>query len=127
MPREIKSRQYLAPEEFILEVDGSEVTTGATPLRDGLVEGKFVAKIRRDATGDGNLWIVTFEHSFGRAPQVFFQPITLDCAIREEASYPTLKELRFKTFLHSNLATALTSCDFRIKISGNKEASDSGI
>lgn len=125
--RVLRSRHYLAPEVFVLEVDGSAVTTGATATNAGLLAGQHVAKIRRDTTGDANLWIVTFEHAFGREPQVFYQPITLDCALREEANYPTYKELRFKSYLHSNLSTALTSCDFRILVYGNKEPGEHGI
>lgn len=124
--RDIKSRQYLSPELIVLSVDGSEVTTGATALRTGLVAGQFTGKIRRDATGDANLWIFEFDQAFGREPLVFFQPITLDCALREEANYPTFKELRFKSFLASNLATPLATCDFNIIIFGTKGTTEHG-
>lgn len=114
MYNSLKTRQFQDPQFFVLEVDGSAVTTSASST--GLTVGKHRATILKGTAGDANLITIAFNTPFGFAPRVFVQERTLDCVARLEAD-PSKTGFQIRTFELDGV-TAENDADLTILVLG---------
>lgn len=115
MRQPISQRQFIDGLVAVIRVDGSEVTT--TYAQTGLLTGKHIADVKKGTAGDANLVTIRFKAPFGLAPEVFIQPVTVNCVPRPETV--GLSEIAIRT-LQSDHATAANNCDFVIFVYGTE-------
>lgn len=115
----VSQRQYLTLTGYLLQIDGSEVTT--SDAKTGLVVGRHVATVKKGTSADSNLVTITLRWPYGIIPQVLFQPRTLDCECRLEED-PTKTVIKVRTVKSSDTTQKVDDADFTVLVLGTEDS-----
>ena len=122
MRNEVRQNQFPTSLIAVFRVTGASVVTTETSSA-GLDSGKYLSYVKKGAGADSNLVTFTFKRPLGRAPILLFQPVTLDCACREDTA-PTKTGFTVRTLLHSNLASKADNANFNVFLFGTRDVTE---